>query len=72
MIMKFRNSPKNAPQPILNGPMVNIAVLQAPPGINGAIGIIMLSTNDFTKVVIAAPITKAIARPTTLYSFKIL
>ena len=71
MIMKLINSPRNGPHPITIGPKANVASLHAPPGMNGVIiGIIILSTRDFTKAVAAIPIIKAMASAITLYSFK--
>ena len=48
MMIKFINSPRKAPQLINIGPIPNVAVRQAPPGIKGVIlGMTMLSTKDF-------------------------
>lgn len=70
IIMKLISSPKNAPQAIENFQKESVAVFQAPPGINGvSIGIIILSTRDLINDVEATPITNAIARAKTLYSF---
>src|SRR3989338_3222405 len=70
-MMKFITAARKAPQLIITGPMEKIAVCQAPPGTKGVIrGIIILSTNDFTSVVAAAPMINATARPVTLYSFR--
>ncbi len=69
MIIKFIKSPRKAPQLINIGPIPNVAVRQAPPGIKGVIlGMTMLSTKDFMKAVEAIPMIKAIASGTTLYS----
>ena len=69
MIIKFINSPRKAPQLINIGPIPNVAVRQAPPGIKGVIiGMTMLSTKDFMKAVDAIPMIKAIANGITLYS----
>ena len=69
MIMKFINSPRKAPQLITIGPIPNVAVRQAPPGIKGVIiGMTILSTKDFMKAVDAIPMIKAIASGITLYS----
>jgi len=47
---KLISAPTKAPQPITIGPMLKVAVCQAPPGMNGVmIGITTLSTNDLTK-----------------------
>ena len=55
IITKFSSSPKNAPTLNSIGPTGRMNSLQAPSGIrNPTIGIIMLSTNDFTKLVAAA------------------
>ncbi len=71
IIIKLINSPRNDPHLITMGPKLNTASFQAPPGIKGVIiGIITFSTKDFIKAVDATPIINAIARPTTLYSFK--
>lgn len=67
--MKFISAPRNAPQPITIGPKDKVACCHAPPGINGVIiGIIILSTKDFTRTVAAEAIINAIANPITLYS----
>ncbi len=59
MIIKFIKSPRKAPQLINIGPIPNVAVRQAPPGIKGVIiGMTMLSTKDFMKAVDAIPILK--------------
>jgi len=56
IIMKFINSPKKVPQPILTGPRVKIAAFQSPPGIKTAIiGIMILSTIDLIKAVAQHP-----------------
>ncbi len=71
IIVKFISALRNGPQPITIGPMLKVAVCQAPLGMNGVIsGIIMLSTNDLTRTDAAVPITNATAKPTILYSFK--
>ncbi len=71
IITKLIIPPSRAPQPMTIGPIENVAVCQAPPGINGVtIGIIKLSTIDLTKATAANPIINATANPITLYSFK--
>lgn len=71
IIMKFSSSPKNAPNLKNIGPICSMNSFQAPPGIkNPTIGIIRLSTNDFTRLVAAAPMMNAIAKAITLYSLK--
>jgi hypothetical protein len=42
MMMKFINSPRKAPQLTTIDPIPNIAVCQAPPGINGSVAKIIL------------------------------
>lgn len=70
-IKKFNNSPKNDPQRRFIGPKDKTASLQEMPESKGSIkGIKISFTKDFTKVLEAAPITKAIAKLITLYSFK--
>lgn len=69
--MKLITSPINAPNFITIGPRLTVASFQAPPGINGVIrGMIISSTNALIKAVEATPITNAIAKPMTLYSLR--
>lgn len=71
MIKKFIKLPRKDPQPRTIGPKDNVAVCHSPPGINEVtIGMIILSTKDFTRAVAATPIMKAIARGITLYSLR--
>lgn len=69
--MKFISAARNEPQPITIGPIENVAVFQAPPGMKGVIiGIITSLTKDCINVVAATPITNATANPSTLYSLR--
>lgn len=59
-IMKFKAELRKGPQPMLIGPMLNVAVSHCPPMIKGLRkGMTMLSTKDLTRSLVAAPITKA-------------
>lgn len=67
IIIKLIIAPNNAPQPITIGPIENVAVCHAPPGIKKVInGIIKLSTIDLTREVAAKPIISA----TVNYTFQ--
>ncbi len=71
IITKFIKALKNDPHFMTTGPSASVAVSQDPPGINGdTTGITMSFTNDWTRVVNAAPIMNAIASAIALYSLR--
>jgi hypothetical protein len=66
------HSAKNGPIPRLTSPKARVAVFQSLDGTKIPInGMILLSTNDFTRAIAALPMIKATARVATLYSLKI-
>src|SRR5688500_8316264 len=66
MIRKFSSAARKSPTPNWNGPTSQVAVFQSPPGPSTAtIGMMKSSTNAFTSVFSAVPITTAIARDMT-------
>ena len=72
IIIKLIHSAKNGQILRLTGPKARVAVFQSPDGTKTPInGMILLSTNDFTRAATGAPMINATVWA-TLYSFKIL